>query len=104
MQRKEGSFQRRIIRTFVLNVRWPTIVKNEEIFTKTKLELWSIIIGKRCLKWFGKIARMDPSTSARSALHYALEEFRRPRGRPPKTWLSIMNETAIKKRTQHELE
>ena len=92
MQRKEGSFQRRIIRTFVLNVRWPTIVKNEEIFTKTKLELWSIIIGKRCLKWFGKIARMDPSTSARSALHYALEEFRRPRGRPPKTWLSIMKQ------------
>ena len=33
---------------------------------------------------------MDPSTSACSALHYALEEFRRPRGRPPKTWLSIM--------------
>ena len=74
-----------------MNVRWPTIVKNEEIFTKTKLEPWSIIgkIGKRCLKWFGKIARMDPSTSDRSALHYALEEFRRPRGRPPKTWLSI---------------
>ena len=85
MQRKVDSFQRRIIRTFVLNVRWPTIVKNEEIFTKTKLEPWSIIIGKRRLKRFGKITRMDPSTSARSALHYALEEFRRPRERPPKT-------------------
>ena len=92
MQRKVDSFQRRIIRTFALNVRWPTIVKNEEIFTKTKLEPWSIIIGKRRLKWFGKIARMDPSTSARSALHYALEEFRRPRRRPPKTWLSIMKQ------------
>ena len=89
MQRKVDSFQLRIITTFVLNVRWPTIVKDEEIFTKTKLEPWSIIIEKRHLKWFGKIARMDPSTSARSALHYALEEFRRPRGRPTKTWLSI---------------
>ena len=92
MKRKVDSFQRRIIRTFVLNVRWPTIVKKEEIFTKTKLEPWSIIIGKRCLKWFGKTARMDPSTSARSVLRYALEEFRRPRGRPPKTWLSIMKQ------------
>ena len=92
MQRKVDSFQRRFIRTFVLNVRWPTIAKNEEIFTKTKLESWSIIIGKRRLKWFGKISRMDPSTSARSPLHYALEEFRRPRGRPPKTWLSIMKQ------------
>ena len=35
---------------------------------------------------------MDPSSSAPSALHYALEEFRRSRGRPPKTWLSIMKQ------------
>ena len=35
---------------------------------------------------------MDPSTSARFALHYALEELTRPRGRPPKTWLSIMKQ------------
>ena len=35
---------------------------------------------------------MDPSTTALSlsTLHYALEEFRRPRRRPTKTWLSIM--------------
>ena len=46
---------------------------------------------------------MDPSTSARSALHYALEEFIRPRGRPPKTMVKH-NETTIKKQTQHELE
>ena len=71
MQRKVDSFQRRIIRTFVLNVRWPIIVKNEEIFTKTKLEPWPIIIGKRRLKWFGKIARMDPPNSAHSA-HYIM--------------------------------
>ena len=36
MQRKVDSFQGRIIRTFVLNVRWPTIVKNQEIFAETK--------------------------------------------------------------------
>ena len=35
---------------------------------------------------------MDPSTPARSTLHYALEEFRRPRGRPPKIWLCIMKQ------------
>ena len=35
---------------------------------------------------------MDRPTSACSALHYGLEEFRRPRGRPPKTWLSIMKQ------------
>ena len=57
-----------------------------------KLEPWSIIIRKRHIKWFGKIARMDPSTPARSTLNYALEEFRRPRKRPPKIWLCIMKQ------------
>ena len=57
----------------------------KKYFTITKLEPWSIIIGKWRFKWFGKIAQMDPSTSACSALHYALEEFRKPTGRLPKT-------------------
>ena len=35
---------------------------------------------------------MDPSTSACSALHYALEELIRPRGRPPTTYLCIMKQ------------
>ena len=55
-----------------------------------KLEPLSIFIGKRRLKWFGKIARMDTSTPARSTLQYVLQEFRTPRGRPPKTWLRMM--------------
>ena len=50
-----------------------------------KLEPWSIIIRTRRLKWFGKIARIDPSTPAHSALQYALEKFGRPTGRPLKT-------------------
>ena len=72
-----------------MNGRWPTIVKNEDIFAKTKLEPCSIIISKRSLKCFGKMTRMDPSTPARSALHYALEEFRRHRGTLQKTWLCL---------------
>ena len=46
---------------------------------------------------------MDPSTSGRPALHYVLEEFRRPRGRPTEDMVKH-NEATIKKRTQHELE
>ena len=71
MQSKIDSFLRRINRTFVLEVRCPSIVKIEATYAKTKLKLWSIVIGKRRLKWFAKTARMDPSTPARSTLHYA---------------------------------
>ena len=92
MQSKEDSSQQRNIRRFVLNFRWATIVKNVEILAKTKLELWPIIIAKRHLKWFGKKVRMDSSTPACSALQYALEEFRRPRTKPPRAWLCIMKQ------------
>ena len=57
-----------------------------------KLEPRSIIIAKRRLKWFGKIAQMDLSIPAGSTLHYALEEFRRHRGRLPKTGLLLMKQ------------
>ena len=90
IQIKVDSFQRRIIGTFVLNDWWTTIVRNEEIFTKTVII--TKVTGKRRLIWFGKIARMDPFTPDCSALHCALEEFRRPRGRPSKKWLSIMKQ------------
>ena len=35
---------------------------------------------------------MNLPTQARSALHYALEEFRRPRVRRSQTWLCIMKQ------------
>ena len=50
-----------------------------------------------------KIAQMDSSTPARYALHCALEEFRRPGGRPQKTLPSIMKKQ-LKKQNEHELD
>ena len=41
---KQHAAYSRLLSTFVLNVRRPTIVKNKEIFAITKLEPWSIII------------------------------------------------------------
>ena len=57
-------------------------------------------MGKKRLKWFGKIARMNPSTPARLTLL-----FRRIQKTQRKTTKDMVmhNETA-KKRTQHELE
>ena len=91
-----------VIRTLVLNFRWPTSEKNEEIYAKTKLEPLSILIGNRCLKCFCKTARINPSTLTHSALHFTLKESRKPRGRPLKTWLCIMKHQL--KQTHHELE
>ena len=83
IQRKVDSFQRRIIRTFLLNFRWPTIVKYEEIFTKTKLKPW---LRKRRLIYLFQL----------SLLYIMLYKNSED--------MVKYNETTIKKRTQHELE
>ena len=50
MQSKVDSFHGRIIKTFVLSIRCPTIVKRKKKAAKTKLKPLSIIIEKRSVK------------------------------------------------------
>ena len=50
MQGKVDLFHGRIIKTFVLSIRCPTIVKKKKKTAKTKLEPLSIIIEKRSVK------------------------------------------------------
>ena len=45
-----NTFQPRLLRTYVLNAKWPTIVKNEDVYRKTAATEWSNIIRKRRLK------------------------------------------------------
>ena len=86
------SFQRRILRTNVLNVRWPKTLSNEQVYERTKTEKWSLTIHKRRLRWFGHVARMSPSTPARQALHYGLQQYARRAGRPQLTWIKLMTD------------
>ena len=66
-----NAFQRRLLRTYVLNVKWPNIVKNEDVYRKTAAAEWSNIIRKRILKWFRKVIRADESTPVTRAFKYA---------------------------------
>ena len=45
------SFQRRMLRIYVLNIRYPRIIRNEEVYRITKQKQWSIQIKIRRLKW-----------------------------------------------------
>ena len=66
-----NTFQRRLLRTYVLNANWPNIIKNEDVYRKTAATEWSNIIRKRRLKWFGKVIRADESTPVKKASNYA---------------------------------
>ena len=84
------AFQRRLLRTFVLNVSWPDIVKNVEVYQKTNAIKWSNRIKTRRLKWLGTVLRANGSTPMKKALEYANTKYQRPRGKPTTTWLSVV--------------
>ena len=58
--------------SFILSFFWPKIVKNEEVYEKTKIEPWSKTIEKKRIKWFGHLMRLDENTPAQKALRIAL--------------------------------
>ena len=77
-----NAFQRRLLRTYVLNVKWPNIVKNEDVYRKTAATEWGNIIQKRILKWFGKEIRTDESTPVTMAFNYVNAPYQRPHRKP----------------------
>ena len=85
-----NAFQQRLLRPYVLNVKWPNIVKNEDLCRKTAAAEWSNIIQKRILKWFGKVIRANESTPVTRAFNYANTPYQRRHSKPTWTWLSII--------------
>ena len=90
IKKQIDSFQRRLIRTFILNVKWPTIVKNEQVYEKTNTTPWTDEIEIRQMKWFYKVNQLDENTPAKKALAYAEKTYKKPRGKPKTTWLANM--------------
>ena len=86
------SFHRKILRIACLNVRWPKIVTNEEVYEITKQKAWSQVIVKREFSWLGHLFRLDENTPAKLALKCALKSTRKPRGRQKITWITMMKE------------
>ena len=90
MNNKLDSYHRRLLRTVVLNTRYPKIVSNVDIYKKTCAKPWSIVISERRLRWVGHVSRMHLDTPARKALQYAMAPFKRKRGRPKLTWINMI--------------
>ena len=90
-----NAFHRRLLRK-VIHVRWPRIIKNEDLYERTGLIPLSITICKRRLTWFGHLLRLPPETPARRSLEAFLRTWKRSAGKPKTTWLSIvMNDINI---------
>ena len=80
----------------MLAVKWPKTVSNEALYAKTNDPLkWSKKITSRRLSWFGKLANFQEDIPAKRALRYALENYKKPPGRPKTTWISRVKKDLI---------
>ena len=90
LNKKIDSLHRRLLRKYVLNIKYPKIIKNEEVYRRTKAIPWSVVIGQRRLTWLGHVIRLNEQTPARQALEYAMQSYKKKKGRPKMTWLKLV--------------
>ena len=80
---------RRLLR-YSLNIRWPTIMTDEEVYRATKEKPWSEVIRIRRMRWLGHLLRLPPEAPVRVALDEMVRKVKRPRGAPRTTWLKTV--------------
>ena len=89
LEKNIDSFQRRLMRT-VLQIFWPKVINNEQLYEKAKITKWSESVLKRRLTWVGHLARLNDNTPARVALREYLKDIPKPVGRPKLTWARLV--------------
>ena len=86
IEEKIDVFQRSLLRK-LMGVRWPKKLSNIQLYEVTKCEKWSMKIKRRRFKWLGHLLRLLDETPAKCALCEFLRPARKPKGRPPNTWV-----------------
>ena len=75
----------------ICGVHWSQHVTNAEIRRRTGQSPVSLVIARRRLELFSHVARADPTWDVTRAVAATIPKgWRRPRGRPRKTWLSTI--------------
>ena len=91
LNNKIDAFHRRMLRALVLNIRYPKIIKNTEVYEKTKQQPWLTKIKIRRMRWIGHAYRLNKNTPAGKSIRYATNQFIRNQGRPKETWINLIN-------------
>ena len=79
----------------LLNIDYPKIITNNDIYAITRQHLWTDKINQNKLRFTGHILRLRDGTPARQALLIALKLAPRQRGRQKTTWIQYTNTLLI---------
>ena len=84
------SFQQRLLRIAVLNVKWPNITTNDAVYAVTRQIPCSQVRMRTELSWLGHLCCLSDDTPAKIALQYSLRQMKKLRDRQRTTWISMM--------------
>ncbi len=76
-----------------INIRWPEIIRNTDLYTRIGDLPASTLMREKCLIQFGEAVRAEPLERPifRVLRHQPMEGYRR-RGMPPKTMWNVLEE------------
>ena len=89
-EKKIDAFHRQLLRQ-LLNIHYPNIIANNNIYTMTRQHSWTDKINQDKLRFTRHILRLTEGSPARQALQIALKPATRPRGRQRITWIQSTN-------------
>lgn len=78
----------------ILNIHWPEVIPNEELWRKTEETEISIQIKRRKWNWIGHTLRKGQDTIERGVLDWN-PQGQRKRGRPRQTWRRSVHREAL---------
>ena len=84
------TFQRRLYRK-ILQIKYPQVIRNTEVYSRFKEIPWSELIRQRRLKWIGHLHRLPADTPVRVALSEATSPYKRVRGGQITTFIKSVN-------------
>ena len=90
------SFHRRQLR-YALGIKYPRVIKNQQLYDVTKCEPWSVVTERRRLSWLGHLMRLNPETPASQSFKEALRPVKRKPDRLPMTWITTSQQDPSKR-------
>ena len=78
-EKKIDAFHRQLLRQ-LLNIHYPNIITNNDIYAMTRQHLWTDEINQDKLRFTGHILRLTEGTPVRQALQIALKPLTKPHG------------------------
>ena len=87
---KIDAFHRTLLRQ-VLDIHYPHIITNIELYRRTRQTKWSKQIRRHRVRLAGHILRLPHTTPVQQAITQAHESAKYPPGQRKTTWISTIN-------------